>query len=301
VAQWAQVAGSTGLAEEADAAADWLVSILDGDEALSDVVGLDANPPQSERELPLAGWRKSQPVRVGYDPPEHPSVETACALLAATAALADQPAGAALIDRWDRLVAITDGVAAHWADGDEPVSRALLARHALAAMAGLAWRRNPLDLDAAGWHHQRMAAEAALLAHAARHRGALDGGRDAGALRAAWYGPWPEHDPVVSATMTASQSRLSAGGWLLARAPEVDSGRAASVVATLWRVRALALTGQWEEANLAMEHVAAVAGPLGLLPEFVDPTTGQPRGNRPFAPAHVAFVEAALALAAGRD
>src|SRR5258708_40063808 len=83
------------------------------------------------------------------------------ALLAATAALAEEPCGAALVDRWDRLVAITDGVAAHWADGDERASRALLARHALAAMAGLAWHRNPLAVDAAGWHRHRMAAEAA--------------------------------------------------------------------------------------------------------------------------------------------
>jgi hypothetical protein len=299
VAGWAQVAAASGLAEEADTAVGWLVSLLDGSEAPSDVLGLDGDPPPSERELPLAGWRKSQPVRVGRDAPDQPSLETACALLAATAALAGEQSGAALIDRWERLVSVTDRIAAGWANGDDHASGPLRARHALAAMAHLAWKRNPLDVDAAGWHRQRMAAEANLLAHAARHRGALDDGREADALLVAWYGPWPEDDPVITATTAATTSRLSAGGWLLARAPDVDSGRAASVVATLWRIRALAASKRWEEANLAMETVATLAGPLGLLPEFVDPTTGRARGNRPCAAAHLAFVEAALALAAG--
>jgi hypothetical protein len=299
VASWASVADATGLAEEASAAVGWLVAVLDSTEVLSDVLGVDGDPPPSERELPLAGWRGSQPVRVGHDAPDHPSVETACAVLAAAAALADRPPGAELLDRWERLVTITDWVARHWADGDDHAAPRLVARHALAAMARVAWQRNPLDVDAAGWHRQRMAAEADLLAHAASHRGALDDGQDAAALQVTWHGPWPAQDPVVSATLAASRSRLSAGAWLLHHASDIESRRAASVVATLWQVRALALTGRWEEANLGMERVAALAGPLGLLPEFVDSTTSQARGNRPCAAAHLAFVEAALALAAG--
>jgi GH15 family glucan-1,4-alpha-glucosidase len=69
----------------------------------------------------------------------------------------------------------------------------------------------------------------------------------------------------------------------------------------LWLARSLALGGRWEEAHLIMEAAVDLAGPLHLLPTSVDPSSGEPLGNRPSAEAHVALISAALALSGGEQ
>jgi hypothetical protein len=322
VATWARVAAEVGMLEEADAAAEWLAAALDQGVPTASVLGIDGDPPPSERSLPhLAGWRASQPVRVGSDAGDRLSAEPSAAILATATSLARSSAGISLLDRWGRLVAVADWVADHWSDRDAGIwdlrgtarpllSPRLSARQALAGFGVLAWQRNPLDLDAAHWHDQRVRLEKELLAAAAKGRGGLTAmfGQagdpvDASLLRVAWLGPWPAYDMVVETTIDKLAEQLSSGPWLHPYPVELDDGfggeAGASVVATLWQARALAVIGRWEEANLIMEAVSALAGPLGLLPERVDPTTGEPLGNRPSAAAHLAFIEAALALAAG--
>jgi alpha,alpha-trehalase len=70
------------------------------------------------------------------------------------------------------------------------------------------------------------------------------------------------------------------------------------VAATLWWARAAALAGQLDEARAGVEAAVALAGPLGLLPESVDPRTGLALGNRPSAESHVALLGAIAALPA---
>ena len=164
-------------------------------------------------------------------------------------------------------------------------------------MGTLSARRNPLDLDAAAWHVARNNLEAELLAIAEAGQGALGNGSDPAALHVAWLGPWPADDPVVRNTVDRTRRALASGTWLLG-SPDEPAG---SVTATLWLVRALAATGRWEEANLTMEAVVALAGPLGLLPEWVDPVAGSARGQRPWMAAQVTFLEAASELAAGPE
>jgi hypothetical protein len=241
------------------------------------VLGVDGDPPAGEHVAAWAGWRRSEPVRLGVDADDRPSAEATAAVLLAAA----RPSGAPLVGHWDRLVAAADWLAT------QPAS--LLGRRALAELTELAWSRHPLDLDAVGWHRARRAAEAAM----AEWGPTLPDTPDPGVLSAAWLGPWPTEDPRVAASMAEVRLRHGVGLFL---APEPP---AASVVETLRYARALAALGRWEEANLTVEAVRDLAGPLGLLPVAVDPTTGQGRGNRPSAAAHLAFLEATLALAHG--
>jgi GH15 family glucan-1,4-alpha-glucosidase len=105
---------------------------------------------------------------------------------------------------------------------------------------------------------------------------------------------------VVTATVAHVERHLRDGPWVLPYSEDVDDGRPgtepASVVATLWLARALASAGRWDEAHERMEAVGALGGPLHLLSESVDPTLRSPLGNRPSAAAHVAFLQAAVAL-----
>ena len=307
VATWVDAAAGIGLFDEVARGVAWLEARLDDDPPLPGVVGLDGAPPPSERQVAVRGWRRSEPVRLGVDPPSEPGPVATASVLRAVAAVGHRAVGEPLLGRWPRLVAMTDWLVEHWADVDAgpwdlrvtfrpQAGRDLLVTDALRAMSALARRRNPLDFDAPGWDAARVRVEAALLAAVDLGRGALGADApDASVLQIAWRGPWPADDPVVAATVDTVGRRLAVGPWLYPYPPE-RGARAASVLATLWWVRAMAALGRWDEAHLTMEAVATLAGPLGLLPQWVDPVSGAARGNRPYAAAHVAFIEAAAAL-----
>ncbi len=105
----------------------------------------------------------------------------------------------------------------------------------------------------------------------------------------------------MRATLAQIASRNGDGPWVLPWPVDLDDGwpgsEPPSVTATLWLAGALGLAGQSDEAHERLEAVAALAGPLGLLPESVDPRTGLALGNRPSAEAHVALLEAVITLA----
>ncbi|MCU4184305.1 hypothetical protein K6U06_08020 [Acidiferrimicrobium sp. IK] len=296
------------------------------------------HPPPLE-ELALAGWRGSQPVVVGRSDPLdadlYGSVVTAISastVLGADAAVwAGHPAdlrsaapggrlAGPLSAAWPALVGAIDHLADHWSDPDGGVwaldgpPRSLTATRvqawvALERMARLARAANPLDLDAVGWQQEAAAVLRALERDSLAAGGGLkmDTGpaqhADAALLRLAWSGPWPPEHPLVVATVDRVLERLSSGAVLHRYPAELDDGRAGAdspdLVASLWAVRALATLGRWEEAHDRMERICALGGPLGLLSEAVDPLSGEMLGNRPSAGAHLALLEAALALEAG--
>jgi GH15 family glucan-1,4-alpha-glucosidase len=116
-------------------------------------------------------------------------------------------------------------------------------------------------------------------------------------------GPWPPFHPVVVRTVERTIERLESGRLLYRLPATVDDGRAGpdnpDLLASLWGVRALARLERWEEAHERMEAVLALAGPVGLLSEAADPTSGELLGNLPSTAVHLAVIDAATALAAG--
>ena len=306
-AAWAATAAACGLAEQSDAAERWLAAALDLEPPLPSVLAVDGTEPATEAHLTdLAGWRRSQPVVAGTNAPERVSVEPAAAALAG-----------ATTPPWHRIVAHADWLADHALGPDASVwdlrgraqpwiSARLAARAGLMAASASARRRNPLDLDAAGWlvaartAEDRLETETDGVLRSVAGSAGLNG-MDAALVRVAWFGPWPADDHVVAATIERVMQRNREGGWIHPWPVDVDDGlpgtEPASVVATLWLARALALAGRWDEAHDHMEQAAVLAGPLHLLPESVHGTTGEALGNRPSTAAHVALVETALALA----
>jgi GH15 family glucan-1,4-alpha-glucosidase len=87
---------------------------------------------------------------------------------------------------------------------------------------------------------------------------------------------------------------------LLYRYPPGHDGLAGTEGAFLpcsfWLVQALAKTGRRSEAAERLAELVALASPLGLYAEQMDPATRQHLGNYPQALTHAALVQAALAL-----
>jgi len=269
-----------GHPEPAADALAWLRRIVVRDWPLPSAFACDGEPgPVAEDRSGLAGWRGA-PVRVGIGG-EQPAVD-----LDLPGALATVVAPLAA-ERWSALVRVADGVA-------DALPPALVERVRCWALldeaARVARARNPLDLDAAGWHgtirRLRREVEEAMAQEPEQV------GDDPRLLRLTWQGPLPGHHELVAQAVDHVLERRGEG-------PFVHAQEGASVAASLWAVRAEAVLGRWEAAHERFERLLAWVGPAAVLPRLVEPVSGRFTGDLPDAPAHLALLAAARTLAAG--
>jgi GH15 family glucan-1,4-alpha-glucosidase len=330
--RWREAAAATGalarlgFAEDAERAEGWLRRSAEGTSLpWPAMLAVDSGRVAETEETPLAGWRHSQPVvsgRSGGRVDLDLYGDVALAISASQVlpgrdrrgpALGDGP----LLGAFDALAAAADWVGDHWAQPDHGLWE--LARPELLSasrvqswifldrMARLARAANPLDLGAASW--QQCAGE--ILRWLEREAMAADGGlgreptaldqADAALLRLAWQGPWPPGHPVVARTVDRTIDRLDADQLLYRLAPETDEAGPdhPDLTASAWAARACAALGRWEQGHHRLERLCGLPGPVGLLSESADARSGELTGNLPSVGAHLALVEAALALAAG--
>jgi GH15 family glucan-1,4-alpha-glucosidase len=107
----------------------------------------------------------------------------------------------------------------------------------------------------------------------------------------------PPDDPRVTATVEAIGEELVVDGLVLRMRPK-DLNFAVEdetfTVCSFWLVGALAEIGQVERAREMCERLLALASPLGLYAEHLDPDSGRHLGNFPHAFTHLALVAAVL-------
>jgi GH15 family glucan-1,4-alpha-glucosidase len=112
----------------------------------------------------------------------------------------------------------------------------------------------------------------------------------------------PFDHPRMVATTKAVAKRLSAGNGLLYRYLHGDSpdgiagDEGAFLLCSFWLVDNLAHQGRLEEAAELYASLCDRAGPTGMLPEQIHPTTGEFMGNFPQAFSHIGLVNAAWAI-----
>ncbi len=105
----------------------------------------------------------------------------------------------------------------------------------------------------------------------------------------------PDH-PKMVATVEAIRQRLHAGGGLYYRylpqeSPDgVNGEEGAFLLISFWMADILAYQGRLDEAEALFERLCRRANPLGLLPEEIDPASGEFRGNFPQALSHVGMI-----------
>ncbi len=162
--------------------------------------------------------------------------------------------------------------------------------------------------DAATWATEAAQVRQAILAEAwdprrsslTEHLGG--GGLDASLLTLPLRRVIPATHPKMVATVAAITDRLGAGGGLLYRylpeeSPDGLAGHeGAFVLCSFWLVDNLALQGRLDEAGTLFDSLCARAGPLGLLSEQIDPTSGAFLGNYPQAFSHVGVISSGINL-----
>ncbi|HEX5916167.1 MAG TPA: glycoside hydrolase family 15 protein, partial [Rubrobacter sp.] len=107
-----------------------------------------------------------------------------------------------------------------------------------------------------------------------------------------------EQDPSrLEGTVEAIRDELTAGGPLLYRyLRPAGEEEGAFLPCSFWLVQALVRLGRVGEAASVFEEACGLANDVGLLPEEIDPTSGDFLGNFPLAFTHATLVNAALDL-----
>jgi GH15 family glucan-1,4-alpha-glucosidase len=124
---------------------------------------------------------------------------------------------------------------------------------------------------------------------------------DAAVLRGARMG-WDDVAPErLRSTVDVIRERLDAGGGLLWRRTGNIGQEGAFVACSFWLVEALARRGDVDDAAALFEQLLTYRNDVGLLSEEIDPDSGELLGNFPQALSHLALINAGAAIHRARD
>jgi alpha,alpha-trehalase len=295
----------------ADAAASQLQRGAD----LQIMFGIGGERDLSERELPhLAGWRDSQPVRVGNGAWTQRQLDVYGELLGAAQRLAGQLGALDPVTR-RFLAAAADTAASRWKEKDQGIWEIrgeprdflyskLMCWVALDRAITLAPQLGASD-KAAGWTAVRDEIRAAILEHGWNEKaGAFTqtfGGEDLDAsnLMLVITGFLPGNDQRMKATIDATAARLTDERGLVYRYLAQDglAGEEGTfLLCTFWLAQAQALAGETAQAVATFERAVSAINDVGLLAEEID-ANGEMIGNFPQAFSHIGLVNAAWAIA----
>jgi alpha,alpha-trehalase len=314
-----------GLAEEAAGFLGWVLDAVDRQghpRVLYDLDGQD--PPPEVTDPGLEGYRRSVPVRWGNAAATQRQHDVYGEILdcafqwTSAGGRVDQPL-------WRRLEGLVDAAGREWDRPDHGIWEvrssgrpftysAALCQVALDRGARLAGR---LELghspEVDRWRATAARIQQAILEDAwdpdrqslTEHLGG--GGLDASLLALPLRRVIDARHPRMIATTAAVAERLGAGDGLLYRYLPQDSPdglpghEGAFLLCSFWLVDNLANQGHLDQAMSLYDSLCSRAGPLGLLPEQLDPSTGAFLGNYPQAFSHVGLISSGVNLARARD
>ncbi|MDP9070276.1 MAG: glycoside hydrolase family 15 protein [Actinomycetota bacterium] len=307
-----------GLEAEAWGFLGWVLDAIERDGHARVLYTVDGRQPPCERhDEELEGYRGSTPVRWGNDAAGQRQHDAYGEIL--DCAWQWRSAGGSLDGTWPRLVGVVEEAAQRWDQPDHGIWEVRTAERLFTysvAMCHVALDRGARIAQALGPRGDgtRWRAEAERIRRAVvddawddaagaitEHLGG--GGLDASLLALPLRRVVDPRHPRMVATVDAIVGRLGAGHGLLYRyLPEespdgLPGHEGAFVLCSFWLVDNLAYQGRLDEAHELFEALCARAGPLGLLPEEIDPTTGAFLGNYPQAFSHVGLISSGMNLA----
>jgi GH15 family glucan-1,4-alpha-glucosidase len=309
-----------GFAEEAGAFLGWVLDTFEHGSAPKIMYELEGGRvPDETVDGELEGYRRSAPVRWGNGAADQRQHDVYGEVL--DCAYQWVRGGGHLDENlWDRLAALADLAMDAWRLPDQGIWEvrsegrvftysAGLCQVALDRAATLAER---LGLGGSVSKWQRAAAELRTTVlesswdeDAQTLSEHLDGGGglDASLLALPLRRVVPAEHPRMVATTAAVAERLSAGGGLLYRylheeSPDgIPGDEGAFVLCSFWLVENLIRQGRLEEATELYASLCARASSVGLLPEQIDPVSGEFYGNFPQAFSHIGVIAAGVTLA----
>jgi len=279
------------------------------------VFGIGGEHDLSERELPhLSGWRGSRPVRVGNNAWKQKQMDIYGELLDAAMILKDY---VKVQDRETRIVLadMADIASLKWMEKDQGIWEIRApARHftysklmcwvAVDRAIGMAEMIEAND-RVASWKKTRKAIKDSILSYAwnseleAFIQTFQGADLDASTLMMPIVGFIRGDDPRMLSTINAIEKKLTDPHGLVYRYKSSDGlegGEGTFLTCTFWLAHALALAGDVERAKEVFDRAAAFVNDIGLLPEEIDPCTGEFLGNYPQALSHIGLVNAAWAI-----
>ena len=275
---------------------------------------LDGGLGGRERELALAGYRDSRPVRVGNGAVEQNQWDIYGCLFE-TAALYSEGHHALDPEIGAMLGRIADHVCAIWRRPDSGIWEVRNGpRHfihskvmcwvALTRAATLAERGEIPDAHSERWRHEALALRAYVEtegwseALGSYRRIAGEDDIDASLLMLPTIRFGDRHGPRVRGTVDAIRRRLQDGDTVrrYIATDGVPGGEGAFLNCSFWLVSALARCGRVADATALMDRLLARANDVGLYAEEIDPVTGAFLGNFPQALVHLALIDAAVAV-----
>jgi alpha,alpha-trehalase len=307
-----------GLVEEASAFLGWVLGTLEahGRPRVLYTLGGGEAPREREDAL-LAGYRASAPVRWGNAAAGQRQHDVFGEILDC-AYQWSRHAGAIDRELWNKLGWLAELAQSEWHKPDQGIWEvrvagrpftysAALCQVALDRVARLA-EAHGLPGDVAGWKRGADKIRRAILEQAwnsdlqALTEQLGGGGLDAAVLALPLRRVLDARHPRMVATTRAVADTLGAGRSLLyrydpAQSPDgVPGGEGAFLICSFWLVDNLALQGRFDEARDLFSDLCSRANPLGLLPEQIDPDSGEFLGNYPQAFSHVGLISSAVTL-----
>ncbi len=308
-----------GLSHEAAGFLAWVLDAVERDGEPRVMYDLDGRmPPEERRDTGLEGYRRSTPVRWGNAAAEQHQHDVYGEILDCAYQWAAHH-GRTSERVWSRLLKLVDAAAGAWRKSDHGIWEvrtsgrpftysAAMCQVALDRAARMA-ERFTLPGPAEAWRRTAKEIQDAILEEAwdpkmqslTEHLGG--GGLDASLLTLPLRRVVSANHPKMVATSRAIVERLGAGQGLLYRylpeeSPDGIAGHeGAFLLCSFWLVDNLAEQGRLDEAMELYASLCARAGPLGLLPEEIDPPTGAFLGNYPQAFSHIGVISSGVNLA----
>ena len=304
-----------GCAREADAYFWWLLHAAQLTRPEVRVLyRLNGRSEADERSLPLEGYRRSRPVRVGNGAADQTQLDVYGEVMDAASEVAHSRGGLD-DDHGHRLAEIADHVCDVWRRPDagiwevrsEPAhftQSKMMCAVALDRACTLA-REGFLDGDVERWRRQRDEIRAFVDDRCyagdkgSYTRSADEQHLDASLLLGVIARYADPTEPRLVGTVDAVRREL-ARGPLVARYVGEDGlpgEEGAFVACSFWLAEAYARQGRVDEAAELMDELLELANDVGLYSEEIEPATGDFLGNFPQGLSHLALINAAVAVA----
>jgi GH15 family glucan-1,4-alpha-glucosidase len=301
-----------GYEDEAREFCDWLLGACRSEPPLGVVHAVGPGGDLTERELDLAGYRGSRPVRAGNGAREQHQLDVYGTVLDAMWTQ-QRELGGLDAELGTELAALADHTAACWREPDSGIWEVRCEPRHFVQSKVMAWVAlyaacQLVDLGVVPDGRSRWEPELAAIRAWVESEG-WDGERgryrrsagsaevDASLLTVAFCGYTDADDPRFAATVEAICRELGSGPLLYRHRGDdgLEGDEGAFLTCSFWLVEALARGGRRDEAAELMESLLAQANDVGLYAEEIDPGTGEFLGNFPQALVHLALVNAAVA------